>query len=204
MSLYPENPNAFAQSYQTAAARLVGKSFLKKLNLSAAEAATAVANGVHAAVTDNGAPQTITTAITNPPYPRNITATAGGTAGDIKAIQVVITGTNFLDAVITETLPAFTVNTAGIVSGAKAFKTVTSILIPAHDDVGATTAIGFGDICGFPDILQANSVTMAALGAVREATAATVVVDDDEIEKNTFDFNSALNGTALHVWYLYP
>lgn len=174
-----------------------------KVSLTAAQAATAVANGVHAAVTDTGSPQTITTGITNPPYPRNITATAGGTAGDIKAVQVVVTGTNYLDAVITETLPAFTVDTAGIVSGAKAFKTVTSYALPAHDGTGATTALGFGDILGLPFLLQdGNSVLLATLAGVKEATPPTVVADVDEVEKNTVDLSSALNGTAVTITLL--
>jgi hypothetical protein len=157
---------------------------------------------VHAAVTDNGSPQTVTTGITNPPYPRNITATAGGTGTDVKAIQVVITGTNIDDEEITETRPAFTVNTTGIVEGAKAFKTVTSVLIPAHDGTGATTAIGFGDKLGLPYELDANTVLLAALGGVREGTAPTVVADADEIEKNTVDLNSALDGSVVDIYLL--
>jgi len=58
----------------------------------------------------------------------------GGTAGDIKAVQVTITGTNYNNEVITEDLPAFTENTAGTVTGSKAFKTVTEVVIPAHTE----------------------------------------------------------------------
>lgn len=99
---------------------------------------------VHAAVTDNGGPQTITTGITNPPAPANVTATAGGTSADIKAIQVVVTGTDTTGAPQTETLPAFTENTPGTVCGVKIFASVTQVVIPAHDDTGATTSISYG------------------------------------------------------------
>lgn len=163
----------------------------------AAQAATSSATGVHAAVTDNGADQTITTGITNPPCPRNITATAGGTAADVKAVQVIVTGTDYLDAVLTETLPAFTVNTTGIVAGVKAFKTVTSVLIPAHDGTGATTALGFGELLGLPYKLPTNTVHYSTLAAVREATAATVAVSASAIASNTLDLNSVLNSTAV-------
>lgn len=174
-----------------------------KVHWSAAQAAVASTTAVHAAVTDNGSPRVVTTAITNPPAPRSITATAGGTAADVKAIQVIITGTNYLDEVITETLPAFTVNATGTVEGNKAFKTVTQIDIPAHDGTGATTAIGFGDKLGLPYLLDTtNTVLLSALAGVRESTAATVVADDNEIEKNTVDLNSALNGTAVDVYLL--
>jgi hypothetical protein len=145
----------------------------------------------------------VTTGITNPPAPRNITATSGGTAGDIKAIQVIVAGTNYRDEAITETLPVFTADSATTVVGAKAFKTVTSITIPAHDGTGATTAIGFGDKLGVPFYLaDTGAALQTTLNGVKEATAAVVVADADEIEKNTVDLNSALNGTAVTA-YLY-
>jgi hypothetical protein len=174
----------------------------RKREWTAAEAAAASATGVHAAVTDTGVQQVVTTGITNPPAPRNITATAGGTAADIKAIAVTIAGTNEAGEAITEVLPVFTEDTAGIVTGAKAFATVTSITIPAHDGTGATTAIGFGDKLGLPDYLSdAADVGYASFGGVKETTAPTVVADADELEKNTVDLNTALNGTAVDVVY---
>jgi len=163
----------------------------------AGQPAVADADGILAAVTCTGSPQTITTGINQPEVPRNITATAGGTAGDIKAIQVVVAGTNAEDQAITETLPAFTVNTAGIVSGAKAFKTVTSITIPAHDGTGATTAIGFGDVLGIGHRLARNTVVAAYLDNALEGTAPTVVVSASAIESNTADLNSALSSTPV-------
>lgn len=173
-----------------------------RVSWTALQAATLSTTGVHAAVTDNGTDQTITTSITNPPAARNITATAGGTAADVKAVQVVITGTDISGAALTETLPAFTVNTTGSVTGAKAFKTVTSILIPAHDGTGATTAIGFGDILGLPYKLATNTVLLAALNGTREGTAPTVVASSTTLPLNTVDLNSALNGATVDVWLL--
>lgn len=156
---------------------------------------------VHAAVTDNGSPQTITTGITQPDVPRNVTATAGGTAGDIKAIQVTVAGTNDEGVAITETLPAFTVDTAGTVVGSKAFKTVTSITIPAHDGTGATTAIGRGAKLGIGERLARNSVRAAYLGGTIEGTAPTVAVSATALESNTVSLNSALNGTDVTIDY---
>jgi hypothetical protein len=200
---YPFNPTLSAQTMQgERGARIINRGFIAHLALTGAEAAAASAAGVHAAVTDTGVDQTITTAITNPPYTRNITATAGGTAGDIKAVSPIITGTNEKGAVITETLPAFTVNTAGIVTGAKCFKTVTSILLPAHDDTGATTAIGFGSKIGGVHLLSRNTIISAFLANVKEGTLPTVTVDDDELEKNGFTLNSSLAGTAVDIYYI--
>lgn len=157
---------------------------------------------VHAAVTDNGTQQVVTTAITNPDVPRNVTATAGGTNTDIKAIQVIVAGTDIDGNAITETLPAFTVDTAGTVTGSKAFKTVTSITIPAHDGTGATTAIGRGAKLGLPNRLPGRNTVLAAyLAGVREATAPTVAADATNISGNTVQLSSALNGGAVVVDY---
>ncbi len=159
------------------------------------------ATAVHAAVTDTGVDQTISTAITNPDVPRNVTATAGGTAADVKAIQVIVTGTNVYGEAITETLPAFTVNTTGSVTGSKAFATVTSITIPAHDGTGATTSVGTGVKIGLPVRLSRNTVVAAFLNGVKEGTAPTVAVSSTAVESNTITLNSALAGTDVIVDY---
>lgn len=157
---------------------------------------------VHAAVTDTGSQQVVTTGITNPPTPRNVTATAGGTSGDIKAIQVIVAGTNEEGVAITETLPAFTVDTTGTVVGSKAFKTVTSITIPAHDGTGATTAIGLGAKLGVGERLSKNGVDRAFLNGVLEGTAPTVATSSSALESNTVSLNSALDGTEVIMDYL--
>lgn len=144
----------------------------------------------------------LTTGITNPVVPRNITATAGGTPGDIGAIAVIITGTNMADEVITETLPAFTIDTAGIVTGNKAFKTVTSIEIPAHDGLGATTAIGWGSKLGLPDKLGFDSILFATLNGTKEGTNPTVAVSPTALESNTMTLNSSLNNKPVKAWYI--
>lgn len=162
----------------------------------------ATTTGILAAVTDTGVQVVISTGIMQPDVARNITATAGGTAGDIKAIQVIIAGTNREGAAITETLAAFTVDTAGTVAGVKAFKTITSITIPAHDGVGATTAIGFGDILGLSRRRRRKSLRNTYLAEVVEGTPATEVADAADLEKNTIDLNSALNSTQVKAEYI--
>lgn len=161
--------------------------------------AAADTDGIHAAVTDTGVQQVITTAINFPDVPRNITATSGGTAGDIKAIQVIIAGLDERGKAITETLPVFTENTATTVVGAKAFAKVTSITIPAHDGTGATTAIGFGDVLGLGVHLSRNTVQRAFLNKVLEGTAPTVAFSATVLDGNTIDLNSAMNATPVTV-----
>lgn len=202
---YPHNP-LLGQDSQTDVTGVTGeRAFGVRLSWTAAQAVAASTTGVHAAITDTGSAQLeVDTGITSPPCPRNVTATAGGTAGDIGAIQVTVRGTNYKDEDIEETLPAFTANSAGTVVGSKAFKTVTDFDLPAHDGTGATTSIGWGDKLGLPFKLARNTVEHAHLGNVREGTAPTVAVSSSAIESNTVDLNSALNGSAVEVYLLVP
>jgi len=178
----------------------VDRSYVAHLQIAAMEAVAASANGIHAVVT--GAAQELITDITNPGTPRNITATAGGTAGSIKAVQIIIEGTNYNDEAITETLPAFTVDTAGLVEGNKAFKTVTKIICPAHDAVSATISIGFGEKLGLPYKLAHNTIGDVFFDNAKEATASTVVFSATALESNTINLNSALNGKIIDMYLM--
>lgn len=154
------------------------------------------------AVTDTGEEVEIETFDGQPDYTRCITATAGGTAADIGAIQVVIDGTNELGEEITETLPVFTVNTAGTVTGSKAFKTITKVTIPAHDGTAATTKIGVSDKLGIPLKLSLKTVQSAYLDGTIEGTAPTITIDADDVENNTVLLNSSLDGNAVDVYLM--
>jgi len=180
----------------------VGRGYIAHVHLSTTQAVLGTTTFVKTAVTSTAEDQVITTGITNPLYPRNVTATAGGTAGDIKAVQVIVEGTNENDEVITETLPAFTVNTAGTVTGSKIFKTITKITMPAHDDVGATTAVGTGDKLGLGFKLSHNTVLSAYINNVKEANAPTVTVSATAQESNSITLNSALNGTVVDAYFI--
>lgn len=79
--------------------------------------------------------------------------------------------------------------------------------------VGATTnttagvlpdvvSIGFNDVLGLPYLLAHNTVQAAYLNNVKEATAPTVVTDIDELEKNTIDLHSALDGTVVDIYLI--
>lgn len=204
MSLYPYNSKLGQRLQSELATENDGRGFVKHLELTALEGATADTDGVMAALQDDGAEAVVTAGLTAPPYPRNITATATGGADDtdIGAIQVIVEGTNYLDEAISETLPAFTANTAGTVAGALAFKTVTQVTIPAHDGTDVTTAIGFGDIYGLPDNLSLDTVLAAYVDGSRESTLPTVTADADDIESNTVDFGTAPADDTADLYYI--
>jgi hypothetical protein len=137
--------------------------------------------------------------ITSPAVARNVTATAGGTAGDIKAIQPIVVGKDRAGGNITETLPAFTVDTGGAVTGSKAFSRITYIDLPKHDGTGATTAFGTGAKLGLDRKLSRDTVLNAYLAAAREGTRPTVAISGTALESNTVTLSTALNGTEVIV-----
>ena len=144
----------------------------------------------------SGATTLVTTGITQPDVPRNMTVTGNGAA---VAGNVVFTGTNSAGEVITETILA--AGTATVV-GNKAFATVTSILLPAYA-VANTERIraGGGAKLGLPVNNSRDGLIHAHLNGVREATRATVTFSAAARELNTITLNSALNGTAVIVDY---
>jgi hypothetical protein len=152
---------------------------------------------VHAAVTlPTSGTLLVTTAITNPDVPR--TVTVKGNAAGITG-NVVITGTNFKGAVITDTIA---LNAATEVEGVKAFRTVTSILLPTRTTAGDTVSVGVAKKLGMPHIIDYATMLLVKLFN-GSADTGTLAVDADEIEKNLFALNGTPNGTNLvDLYYL--
>ena len=101
--------------------------------------------------------QTISTAITNPDFPRILSVKGN----DVNVTgNVVITGTDINDDALTETIA---LNAANEVFGTKAFKTVTSYTIPVYA-VGGTesVSIGMSDSFGFPLAISNTALVLAA------------------------------------------
>jgi len=165
----------------------------------ATEAATASTDGVHAAITLTTAVQTITADITDPPCARNTSITVSLAGGSLSG-NVIIAGTNIFGEAITETVA---VTTATTYVGTVAFKTVTSIKVPARTTSGDIIAIGFGDKLGLSFYLNhKDQLIQCSLNDVIESTRGTIVADSDEIEKNTLDLSSPLNGTVVDAYVI--
>jgi hypothetical protein len=159
----------------------------------AAPSATATKAAI--ALTASAQP-TVTAGITQPDFPRVLTAkgNASGIAGD-----VVITGTNFADAVITDTIA---LSGSSEVVGAKAFKTVTSIAYPAETNAGTdTVSIGRADKYGFPEAIPNASLVLAKTfdGAVDAGTVTAAAT----VEGSVYDPAGTVNGAkVLKLVYL--
>lgn len=195
--MYPYN-HKLGQTIQSDVDGIVfDKSFLAHFQVSATKAVATSNTGVHAAITLGASAADITTAITSPAAPRNILIK--GNAGSI-AGNVVITGKNYADETITETIA---LNEANAVEGNKAFKTVTKINVPAKTNVsGDTVSVGWGDKLGLPWKLSHNTVLKSYLNNALEGTAATVTTSSSAVESNTVKLNSALDGHIVDVYLM--
>lgn len=136
-----------------------------------------------------------------PDVPRNITVSHTAVDAADTLGTIVITGTDIAGKVITETL---TPSSGTIVSGAKAFKTVTSVegvgwVINGGND---TITVGVGGRIALPHKLAAANCLYGVLNGTREGTLPTLTVSSTVLSQNTVDFSTAWGGTQAYVVYL--
>lgn len=172
--------------------------FLAGFSFGGGNIAAASDTAVHAAVTLGAEAQDVTTLITSPVVPRNITV-KGSQAGITG--NVVITGTNYKGEAITETIA---LSGASSVAGNYAFKTVTKVSLPALTGEGDTVSVGTGSKLGLPWLLSRNVVLKAYLDNALEGTAPTVTIDATDIHKNTVTLASALNNKPVYAILALP
>ncbi|ALJ14260.1 hypothetical protein [Sphingopyxis macrogoltabida] len=129
-----------------------------------------------------------------PAVPRNITVKGNdaNVTGD-----VIVEGLNAFNVPIAETIA---LAGAAVVAGNLAFRQVTKVTLPDYAVANTERVrVGTGAKLGLPVMLSRDTILAAFRGGAREANRPTVVVDVDEVEKNTVTLSSALNGTAVIV-----
>ncbi len=141
---------------------------------------------VHANITcPTSGTTTVTTAITNPDVPRLLVVK--GNQASVTG-NVVITGTNINDVAITETIAS---NGTSAVASTKAFKTVSSIVIPARGAANDAISIGTSAKVGMPSVLEnAKQFQYATFDGSDDAgtmTAGTTVETSVYAAAGTFD-----------------
>lgn len=154
--------------------------------------ALASATAVHAAVLlVQTVTTTVTTGITNPDFPRILSVK--GNDANVTG-NVVITGTNFNNAVISDTIA---LSGASIVAGAKAFKTVTSIVLPPYAVAGTeSVSIGTGAKLGFPiAIPNASTVIAKTFDGSADSTTVTAAAT---VEGSLAAAAGTFNGTKVY------
>jgi len=125
---------------------------------------------------------------------RNVIITSGG---NDSGITFAVVGTDIFGSALTETITG--ANT-GVATGAKAFKTITSVT-PSGAAAG-TVKVGTGVKFGLGTKKNARKVEYAFRGGTLEGTLPTIANSITEFASNTCSFNSAPNGTQLDAVFL--
>lgn len=169
-----------------------------KVAWSAAQVAAGAS--AHAAVTGSATVTVTTTSgFTQPVCPRNLSITPGGVTADVKEGSVTVYGTNFADEAISEAF-AFAANATAATVGSKAFKTITSMVIPAQDGAGATFALATGSKLGLPFKMDKDRSIKALFGTAADSALPTMAFSSTVLESNTATFATALDGTAVELY----
>lgn len=153
---------------------------------------------VNAAASSATAATTVTTGITNPDVPRVLSVTPGGTASSISTSTVTVTGTNVEGKVITDVFN-ITAGSTATVNGTKAFKTVTSVLIPKQIAGGATFSVGTLNLLGLYHRLPSG---LFGIRVILDTTPAV----GNELDIHTFDAQPTVTShtSLLEQNYIQP
>jgi hypothetical protein len=148
-------------------------------------------------------------AITQPDVPRVLIVKPAGTAGDVGAGVVVITGTNVEGATISENFALTDASTTAI-TGKKAFKSITKVHLPSGDGgFAGTISVGVGNALGLYHRLFPNNTTVKVVkddGTTRslDTTPAITNADEKHIEENTITPATVPTGLLFyHIYYIY-
>ena len=170
--------------------------------------AAGTTTAVLAATAGASTSQTVTTGITQPDVPRALSVTVGGSAAGVQSSSIVITGTNVEGKTITESFIT-TIGATGTINGLKAFKSVTSVLIPAQVGSSATFAVGTQNILGVNHrlynqnttvkVYSATGVSVSGYNAFTLQAPPTVVANDPLVELNTVQPATTPNGTTFYI-----
>lgn len=168
--------------------------------------ATASTTAVLAATAGATTIVTVTSGITNPDVPRNLTVTAGGTTAQILDSLITVNGYNIEGKPISEAF-RFAAAGTGTVTGVKAFKTVTSVVIGQQGGSGPTFSVGTGNKLGVNHRLFNQQTTVkvytqsAAYGAYTLQNAPAVVANEGNVENNTVTPATVPNASLMYSIY---
>jgi len=149
---------------------------------------------IHAAITGTGASQDITTAITNPDYPRVATITT--TNNDTPSGNVTITG---LVRGVSDT-DVIAIVAGGTGTGVKPFDTITNINIPDGVSASDDVTIGIGDILGLPKEIYTTSDVYKK--KVNNADATAELSGKVNATYGTVDCGTIVANEEITIWYL--
>lgn len=153
---------------------------------------------VHAAITGTGVEQEITTAITNPDVPRNVTIwNDANSTGDVTIEGVDAKGNSVSEAI--------TITTGGLVVGDVAFATVSKIIIPATVANPDVIKVGIGNILGLSNIVyETGDIYKVKVNNVDRTgefnMAADVDTDYDTLNMSSLAAGAIAAGDDITIW----
>jgi len=151
----------------------------------------------HAAANLGAAVQDVTSAITSPDVPRN--ATIKGNVSGITG-NVILTGTNILDEVITDTIA---LNGATEVAGVKAFKSLTNIHLPVQTHT-PTKQVETATVAGTVTLSGNAAVVVTASGMTGSPKTINVAVLDEDTAAEVAEKIRTALGEDAAVIALFP
>lgn len=180
MGFFPLNPNIarWTQGFNSAA-------FLSRLKTVVEYHKSPVLGStitVHATLTCGGTEVTVTTGFTQPDVPRNLVLTGNTGANEV----IVVNGLNAANVAMTE---SFTLSGATPQVGAKAFRTLVSIVTPIGTH---TVAIVCGNVLGLAHKLAYDSVLLKRFN--NGADTGTLAFSATVLESNTYALSGTLDG----------
>jgi hypothetical protein len=194
----PYNPKKGQILKSDARGNNIDQGFIAHYAIAAADAVAAGVANVLASTVLVAAPATILPAAmaAQPPTPRvlSITGNAATVAGN-----VVVNGTDTNGAAITDTIAS---NGAATVIGAKAFATVTSIVLPVAVDPADEISVGFSDKFGIPYMLPHDTVVKILNNSVATTVAAGSSFSATVLADNFIDPAAALAAAQIDVYLL--
>jgi hypothetical protein len=181
---------------------LPSQQLLELLSLASPDASSSTAVIASTIGASSATAATVSTGFTDPDVPRALVVCPKATTADVKAGTVTVYGKNYINETISDTF-TFTANSPHCKAGTKAFKTVTSASFPGEDSpYGASWSIGTRDVLGLSFCMSGPNVVFANFNHVYEATRATVAYDVDDVENNTIDLNSNLDGSVVEIYFI--
>ena len=201
MSLFPYNPRVGQKlrGDQTAAGFIadeVNRAQVAWYSKSPAAASTTAI--LNAAALTAGAQAGFTTGVNSPAVARCLQVV--GNEADMNQ-TVTVHGTDLSGATISED---FVLNGTTAVLGSKAFKTVTSVDLPAQLDADETVSVGTLDRLGLSHKLDRNTIVHAFYNKVAEVDAPTLNKSTTVLSNNWFDLGTDLAGDLVDLYYLVP
>lgn len=139
------------------------------------------------------APRTISTFNAQPDVARNVILTPSGSTGVIPVGTVAVSGKDIFNRSISENI-IIGQGTTGV--GLKAFKSLSSVVLPGATDIGAAFTVGYGDKLGINRCSDSNGYYLASVfdGAF-ETSRGTFSTHPTNVSLNTFTPQGSPDGS---------